>query len=210
MIIDWFTIIMVGSGGGLTMLWASPWHAMLWHVMACGSPCYGMRNWTHPHLCTSQCVAVCCSVLQCVAVCCSVLQCVAVCYCVLPCAHGGVAEMLHWLRACAYGIEGFKAYGIEGFCIGQWCCRVVRLLPHAIWQCAAAWDLTIRVFTNSCNMTLGVFVSTIRVFKPQRPTHPIISINNDLNQHQIGGADAGYVSYHIHVYICLNTHNIHA
>jgi len=26
---------------------------------------------------TSQCVAVCCSVLQCVAVCCSVLQCVA-------------------------------------------------------------------------------------------------------------------------------------
>jgi len=28
---------------------------------------------------SSQCVAVCCSVLQCVAVCCSVLQCVAVC-----------------------------------------------------------------------------------------------------------------------------------
>ena len=32
---------------------------------------------------TSQCVAVCCSVLQCVAVCCSVLQCVAVCCSVL-------------------------------------------------------------------------------------------------------------------------------
>jgi len=35
---------------------------------------------------TSQCVAVCCSVLQCVAVCCSVLQCAVVCCSMLQCA----------------------------------------------------------------------------------------------------------------------------
>ena len=41
----------------------------------------------------------------------SVLQCVSMCYCMLPCAHGGVAELLHGLRASAYGSDAAEWCG---------------------------------------------------------------------------------------------------
>jgi len=69
---------MVGSGGGLTMLWlADPGPLTLLQI----------------------------------PVCCSVLQCVSMCYCMLPCAHGGVAELLHGLRASAYGSDAAEWCG---------------------------------------------------------------------------------------------------
>jgi len=43
------------------------------------------QRMSRPSILSSQCVAVCCSVLQCVAVCCSVLQCDAVCCSVMQC-----------------------------------------------------------------------------------------------------------------------------
>jgi len=67
-------------------------HTRLATTTQCVAVCYSVL----------QCVAVCCSVLQCVAVCCNVLQCVAVCCSVLQCA--AVCCMTHSNDTVSLGI----------------------------------------------------------------------------------------------------------